>query len=305
MLKLAKPDGRNYIEVSIAGGVMIVSLLLLLGSISEKPAEITWLQLDWPPHQIVEGTFTGEGTYDLLLSQIISKMPQFRHQVRLSNLQRVELAFNRGEKGICTMFGKLHTDERAKNRLFSKAMVVGSRLTIGFLRTELVNHPAITSNLVDIKLLVADGSLIGAYQPDRQYPEDIQRSIVAEKTNLVGHNFTSEVNAVALLKSGRIDYVLEYPERLNYFNRLMDEPTELLYRRITSENRSVYSYIACSDDVIGAQAIAAINQLLPQLWQDNAYLNAMRRWLVDSEWLALAEDVERVQQNIQDFARDK
>jgi uncharacterized protein (TIGR02285 family) len=272
-------------------------LLLLLATRSEPAAEIIWLQLDWPPHQIVSGPFAGEGTYDLIAKQLIAGLPQFRHRIRLTNLQRMEQAFVQGESGVCTMVGTLYSDARAKNRLFSLAVIAGSKLVVGYINNQLTSHPVLAEQDIDIIKLAAEGALTGAYQPDRYYPQPAQIAITMQNTNLIAHNFTSEVNAVALLESGRVDYVLEYPERINYFNQLLSEPVQLEYRTIQGSTQQADSYIACSKDSIGQAAVSAINELLPQLWRDAAYHKAMRRWLDESHWQQLAPNQQPTQQS--------
>jgi uncharacterized protein (TIGR02285 family) len=267
-------------------------LLLLLATSTDATAEITWLQLDWPPHQIVTGPFAGEGTYDLLAKQFIVGLPQFKHQIRLTNLQRMEQAFVQGEPGICTMVGTLYSAERAQNRLFSSVVIVGSRLVVGYVGHQLAQHPALESGSVDIVKLASDPAYNGAYQPDRHYPELVQTAITMQDSNLIAHNLTSEVNAVALLKSGRVQYVLEYPERFNYFNQLLAQPELIEYKGILGAVDKVDSYIACSKDSVGQAAIDAINQLLPKLWRDDTYLKAMRRWLDDTSWQQLRRDIQ-------------
>lgn len=271
-------------------------LMLLLASSASVKTEITWLQLDWPPHQIVSGPYAGQGTYDLLSQQLTSRLPEFLHQRRLTNLQRMEQAFVQGEPGVCTMVGTLYSDERAKNRLFSAPMIISSKVAVAYVNTALHQHPSVTENRVRFQSLAVDAKLKGAYQPDRQYPPAITEAIGLPRHNLIAHNFTSEVNAVALLASGRVDYVLEYPERLNYFNQLLPQPVVLHYKSIAGLDIATESYIACSKDAAGQHAIKAINAVLPELWHDEKFLQAMRRWLDDNSWQQLAADVERIQQ---------
>lgn len=61
---------------------MLIRLLLLLFTASFTLAvratpQITWLQTDWPPHQIVSGPFQGQGTFDLLQQQLMAALPEF------------------------------------------------------------------------------------------------------------------------------------------------------------------------------------------------------------------------------------
>ena len=109
--------------------IRCLMLLVVAASVQAKP-QLTWLQTDWPPHQIVSGPFQGQGTFDLVQQHLMAGMPQFVHQSRLISLPRLEQAFVQQEAAICVL-GTLYSDERAQNRLFSVPMAVGPALAVG------------------------------------------------------------------------------------------------------------------------------------------------------------------------------
>ncbi|MDP2714181.1 hypothetical protein [Rheinheimera sp.] len=269
-------------------------LLLLAGNAYAKP-QLTWLQTDWPPHQIVSGPFQGQGTFDLLLQQLSTAMPQFEHQTRLVNLARLEQAFLQQEPALCAL-GTLYSEQRAQNRLFSVPLAVGPALAVGYITGKLTAHPAMQDNGADIHKLALDRTLTGAYQPNRLYPEIIEPLLRHPDSNLTSHAFTSEVNAAGLLAGNRVDYVVEYPERMQYYNLLLPQAATLEHRAIAGANVASVSYITCSTDEVGQAAITAVNQLLPALWQQAEYIQAMQRWLDDSARRRLSTDLEQLQQ---------
>ena len=146
-------------------------LLLLAGSVHAKP-QLTWLQTDWPPHQIVNGPFQGQGTFDLLQQQIMAALPQFSHQTRLVSLARLEQIFQQSETGSCAL-GTLYSEDRAQSRLFSVPMAVGSAVAVGYIAGKLTTHPAMQPEGADIRMLALDTSIRGAFQPNRLYPDVI------------------------------------------------------------------------------------------------------------------------------------
>ncbi|MGP9799384.1 hypothetical protein [Rheinheimera sp. NSM] len=269
-------------------------LLLLAGSAHAKP-QLTWLQTDWPPHQIVSGPFQGQGTFDLLLQQLSAAMPQFEHQTRLVNLARLEQAFLQQEPALCAL-GTLYSEQRAQSRLFSGPMAVGPALAVGYIAGKLTAHPAMQDNGADMHKLALDRALTGAYQPNRLYPDIIEPLLQHPDTNLTSHAFTSEVNAAGLLAGNRVDYVVEYPERMQYYNLLLPQAAMLEHRAIVGANVASVSYITCSTDEVGQAAITAVNKLLPKLWQQAEYVQAMQRWLDDSARRRLSTDLQQLQQ---------
>lgn len=284
---------------------MLFRLLLLLFTASLMPGvsaapKITWLQTDWPPHQIVSGPFKGQGTFDLLRQQVVAALPQFSHHTRLVSLARLEQLFLQQTPGVCAV-GTLYSEERQQSRLYSTPMAVGPAISIGFIKQDLLAHPAITDDVVDIGQLALDNRLRGAFQPSRYYSPVVEQALQHNATNLSSHAFTSELNAAALLRNGRVDYVLEYPERMRYYNELLEKPVKLHQLVIAGATDASVSYITCSPGGDGEQIIAAIDAVLMQLWLQPEYVLAMRRWLDDDAWQHIQTEVLVIKQFYQDL----
>ncbi|WP_240224758.1 hypothetical protein [Rheinheimera hassiensis] len=275
--------------------MLLRCLLLLLASSAYAKPQLTWLQTDWPPHQIVSGPFQGQGTFDLLQQQIMAALPQFTHDTRLVSLARLEQIFQQSETGSCVL-GALYSEERAQSRLFSVPMAVGPAVAVGYITGKLTTHPAMQPEGADIRMLALDKTIRGAFQPNRLYPDVIAALLLHPDNNLSSHAFTSEINAAGLLAGNRVDYVVEYPERMQYYNQLLPEAAALEHRAIVGANVASVSYITCSTDEVGQAAITAVNKLLPKLWQQAAYVQAMQRWLDDSARRRLSTDLQQLQQ---------
>ena len=270
---------------------MLIRCLVLLFccGLQAKP-QLIWLHTDWPPHQIVSGPFQGQGTFDLLQQQLKAAMPEFEHQQRLVSLARLEQIFQQQEETVCTT-GTLYSAERAQTRIFSRPMAVGAALAVGYVPGKLTLHPAMYKDGANISELTQDKKLLGAYQANRLYPPEMQQVLQQGDSNLSSQAFTSEVNAAALLDSDRVDYVVEYPERMQYYSHLLPQPVLLEYRAIAGANVASVTHVACTFGEVGEAAIAAVNRVLPVLWQSPAYLEAMHRWLDDSSRQRLQPDI--------------
>jgi uncharacterized protein (TIGR02285 family) len=273
--------------------MLLRCLLMLLASSAYAKPQLTWLQTDWPPHQIVSGPFQDQGTFDLLQQHIMAALPQFSHQTRLVSLPRLEQIFQQPKAASCAL-GTLYSEERAQNRLFSVPMAVGPALAVGYVTGKLTAHPAMQADGVDIRMLALDTSIRGAFQPNRLYPDVIAPLLQHPDSNLSSYAFTSEINAAGLLLGNRVDYVVEYPERMQYYNQLLPEPADLEHRAIAGANVASVSYITCSKDNVGQAAIEAINQVLPVLWQTAEYQQTMQRWLDSSAQRRLSTDLQQM-----------
>ncbi|OWP47351.1 hypothetical protein CEG18_29035, partial [Pseudomonas nitroreducens] len=70
---------------------------------------------------------------------------------------------------------------------------------------------------MDMRKLAQDRTLTGAYQPNRFYPASVMDA--TRTNNFIPQEFTSQLNAASLLLSKRVDYVVEYPERMAFYLR--------------------------------------------------------------------------------------
>lgn len=276
--------------------MLLRSLFLLAAfSLQAKP-QLAWLQTDRPPHQIINGSYQGQGTFDLLQQHINNLMPEFEHQNQLVSLPRLEQAFQEASAASCTV-GTLYSEERAANRLYSKPMAVGPALAVGYIAGSLTEHQANQKDGMLIEILAHDTALTGVYQPNRLYPEAIGNVLQRQGINLSEYAFTSEVNAAALLASSRVNYVIEYPERMKYYNQLLPEPAIMEHRAIVGANVASVYFVTCTDNETGKTAIQAVNKALAELWQQASYLEAMQFWLDDSARRRMSTEISQLRED--------
>lgn len=101
---------------------------------------------------------------------------------------------------------------------------------------KLTAHPAMQSKGADIRMLALDKTIRGAFQPNRFYLDVITPLLQHPDSNLSSLAFTSEINAAGLLAGNRVDYVVEYPERMQYYNQLLPQAVELEHRAVLGAN---------------------------------------------------------------------
>lgn len=264
-------------------------------------AEVTWLKTDWPPHQITTGVYQEQGTFDRLQKLVMAGLPHLTHQVNVVNLPRLEQAFLQNSKGVCS-FGSLFTEKRALTRWYSKAVAVLPGLAVHFRQnSDLIQHQAVQTNgSIDVRQLAQDKKLTGVYQPNRFYPSSVMDA--AQQPNFIPQDFTSQINAAALLLSRRVDYVVEYPERMAFYlkqnQQHEQESIELQSRAVSDASPYVVSYITCNKSPEGQQLIAQIDKVLEMLWQQSDYKTAMFSWVDDETKSRLESAYAEVQQQV-------
>lgn len=267
---------------------------------SSVAAQITWLKTDWPPHQITTGVYQDQGTFDVLHKLLITELPHLTHQTKIVNLPRLEQAFLQNNYSVCT-FGSIFTEKRAKTRWYSQAVTILPGLAVHF-RTSAVlqQHVAMQDDgSIDMRQLAQDKVLLGAYQPNRFYPASVMDA--TQYANFIPHEFTSEVNAAALLLSKRVDYVVEYPERMAFYLKHYPQKVQIQSRAVEDASPFVVSHITCNKSPKGQLLIAEINKALRLLWQKPEYKTAMFSWVDEGNITRL----EKIYQDFQQKSTEK
>lgn len=272
-------------------------MVCLLGQQSFA-AEVTWLKTDWPPHQITTGVYQEQGTFDLLQKLIVAQLPHISHHIKVVNLPRLEQAFLQNNTSVCS-FGSVFTEERAQSRLYSKAVAVLPGLAVHFRQDDaaIQQHKAMQSDgSLDVRTLAQDQTLTGAYQPNRFYPASVMDAIQA--TTFIPQEFTSELNAVLLLTSKRVDYVVEYPERMAFYLQQYSQQQQIQSLMVSDASPYMVSYITCSKNPQGQQLIREIDKALVQLWQQPEHKEALFRWVDAKTKISLEQAYAELQQQM-------
>lgn len=276
---------------------VIAALLLPLPYAGQSADPVIWLQTDWAPHQIVEGPFQGQGTFDVLQQRLTALLPQYQHQLRLTSLGRIESYFLNTDETVCAT-GALYTEERTKTRFYSLPLAVGPGFAINYVAGSFVESLLDEQWQLDLRKLVQHPELLGAYQPNRYYPDVVLQAIQHPSATLLASAFTSELNAAALLLSKRVDYVIEYPERLQFYQRTLKTQQVIESAAMLDALPHSVSYITCNKTALAETLINDINKVIPDLWLAEDYADVLFFWLDKNARTMLAPTVENIREQM-------
>lgn len=246
---------------------MIKFWLALLLSCCTQVSAIDWYVRDWPPFNIQQGPDAGQGSYDLMLTQLTAALPQYSHHLQFATLSKRQQLMQQNVPHC--LFGVLKSPERQKKMLFSDIAFYSPALRVA----ALAEHPLWQSTQAGASIELS--SLLqqawrGMVEYKRLYPQNVQQ--YAGELLQVSDNST---DLVAMLKAGRADYVVEYPDRLHYLAQ-SHPSVALRYARLQGEPPVVPVYVACQNTPAAAAQIQAINLALQQLRSNADYQQA---WL--------------------------
>ena len=278
---------------------LLLTALLSLApyNVFAEQDKVVWLQTDWAPHQIVDGPLAGQGTFDVLQTRLSRLLPHYQHEIHLTSLGRIEPLFLSNSKTVCVI-GSSFTEQRATTRYYSLPIAIGSGFAINYAAGSKVEAIVGEQPYIDLTSIALNQQLLGAYQPNRYYPESISATIQHPEATLLANGFTSELNAAALLTTGRLDYVIEYPERIQFYQRAITAAPTIVSVAISGTEFFSLRYVTCNKTTLGERVINDINQLLPALWQADDYAEVLFSWLDQQARALLMPKFEEVRQDM-------
>jgi uncharacterized protein (TIGR02285 family) len=256
--------------------VVLLILPLLSGSVLAKPS-IDWLSVHWPPFRIADGADKGQGHLDQMQQLLMAELPQYSHQVQYSNFARVQQTLATPKAQTC-IFALIYNETRGKTMFFSIPAVI----SINVMLHVQADHPLAQQwrSGADVALseVTTDKALNGMVEGNRSYP-----ALVTRYLDVAGSNLTSQslpnVNPVDLLTASRFDYLIEFPDRVRYFQSISSRKSQLVDLPIRGLDPLMYSHVACQNSAEGKARIRDINQALQKVRATKAYQDVMMRWL--------------------------
>jgi uncharacterized protein (TIGR02285 family) len=264
--------------------VMLLVLPLISGTVLAKPG-IDWLSVHWPPFRIADGAEKGQGHVDQMQQMLMAELPQYRHQVHYSNFARVEQALAAPTAQTC-IFSLLYNETRAKTMRYSIPAVISVNVML-HVRAE---HPLArqwqTGAGVALAEVTADPAINGMVERNRGYPAIVKQYLDVADSNLSSQSLQN-INPVDLLLANRFDYLIEFPDRVRYFQSIAPQKSQLVDLPIRGLDPLMVSYAACQDSAEGELRLRDINRALQKLRSTKAYQTSMMQWLSPHRQLQL------------------
>jgi uncharacterized protein (TIGR02285 family) len=152
--------------------------------------------------------------------------------------------------------------------------------------------------VVDLQQLVSRQRYLGLLESGRGYPQLIDQARTIPG-GLLGDHSAIDQNPVDLILGGRVDYLLEYPHRVNFLLNSSKQPTATLHFYLLAGDDSYQTtYVACSKHPAAPKLINDINQQLVKLWANSEYQQKMLSWHDDKSKLALQQLMQQVQSQL-------
>lgn len=259
---------------------------LMAAAGAARAEDVTWILPEFPP-AFIRGPFrTGEGYGDRQLEFLIAHLPAFNHTTLSASANRIWHEMELRD-GVCTLsVARLPKREKIAKFSARSFWTTANQVIVRTGRLADFAPFLAPSGAIDLGRLAASNRLRGAYSDNTSYGTSIDAFIhdAARWTplELVPHLRMP----LALLDKGRVDFVFGYYMEMSYYrqrDRLGDDFTAL---PTLPEPVRQDGYVACSNQPVGREVIAAIDALLASDEAMQAYIEPLRDWYSPADFEA-------------------
>lgn len=260
-------------------GAVLAGLVVMPAAAQDKGA-LVWLLRDLPPLTILEGAQKNQGAVDQLMPLLIASLPGYQHSLmRVNRARAMQMLL---EPSFTCDPSLLWSPQRTKRLAYSIPVlrIHSNGITIRH-KDRSALAPYIINNQVDLGLLLArDDSKLGMVA-ERSYGQVVDRILQqAPGSSLSAHYGNDALGSLLQMqRAGRLMALLGYWPEIRYQAQQQGiAPEELEFYGIRGADKYQSIHIACSDTVLGRQAIKAINATVLRL-RDNRLIEFYAQWL--------------------------
>jgi uncharacterized protein (TIGR02285 family) len=254
----------------------VLMLCLLLSSTAVLAREtIIWANLHFPPWMITQGNHKGEGVWDLLLHELVTRLPEYDHKFVEMNNVRYELLATEGQN-ICKVY-YFKTPERERIMYFSSPSTVflSNHVVMRRDKARLLGNPS----RISLERLMQDARFDGSYIKGRSYGNSIDKIIQGLKGRANLHDIvTSNQSLFEFLSLGRTDYILEFPAVRAYFEQDLGLQPDLVNIAIDEAAAYNITYVTCVRNPWGKRVIERVDDVLKSYIPTPVHRAATLRW---------------------------
>lgn len=242
---------------------------------------INWMEAVAPPFFIHAGEFKDQGYEDLITDILIENLPQYDHSHMIANISRHYQQWKQGEKACALAMYK--TPERMEFAYFSIPSVFTLPTVLIIDKDSFAAFGG--KKTVRLKDILQSGKYIIGRSKNRSYGIEFDSTLntYGDETNTFvyeGPELTLALFKMLLAK--RIDALAGLPEEAMYLAETMGIRDRIMTLNIAENqinNDASLTYVACSKNEWGKQAIENINIVLRKERPTERYRAAYERWL--------------------------
>lgn len=238
---------------------------------ADRPV-IQWRVMDWPPVYILDGPFKHKGAGDELIRLISSRMPAFHHERVVMSNARFNVEIQKG-RHILNATGL--PAEHLQNS-FPNSILIGHQVIIREKAVELLE----SIQSVSLVSLLSDSRFSAAVSPNRYGPllDPLIHPFLSKNWVSRTPNY---IDVIRMLYAGRVDYIIEYPGVIRYYEAVHDikkSTRNIPIKEVISYKPFYEGFVVGPKTQWGVKVMGQINGILIDIRNQPEYRLAILRW---------------------------
>ncbi len=261
-------------KYAICRPLLFAGLLILSCStmVHAQKDTIQWRIVDWPPIYIVNGPYKGQGAGDELIKLFSGRMPEYHHEkVLMSNARFVAEARKGAHILNATGLPAAHLKTSIPSGIILPPQVIMRK-----------DKLLLLNDLSEISLdeLLGDKRFKAGVTFGR-YGKLINPIIDRHKEKDWVNNTPSYINTIKMLFAERIDYTIEYPDVIQYFETIEGKKGRvngIPIKEVMAFRPYFIGFVVCTDSQWGSRVLEKINRILKKERNTPHYRKIMLKW---------------------------
>ena len=262
--------------------IFILSLVYFIPINIYAKDTINWLYPDFPPTNIVSGTYKGEGVVNKMQKNIFKYLSDYEHREVTANFARI-LENMKKKQNICSS-ALLWNESRAKFIEYSieSFWVYPNMLIIKKEDIDQFKEYKDSNGNYSLEDILKDKKLILGYSFGRSYGTVLDKILKQYANNRNSMPIAQQSLLKGLLKMlvrDRFDYTLGYNHEVGYVDKEYKITGEFISLPLTEVNKLIPVYIGCSKNKRGRKVIKELNKYLKEVRTTDEHQNAYLKWI--------------------------
>jgi len=264
----------------ITAMVWIWALVALGTSFAEAKEAINWVRISFPPFLVLEGDQASGLGVDIekVLRQ---NMPEYEHGSTDSNIKRLHALLEKGAPCACADY-LIRTPAFEDKYYYSSSptMITPTHRIIALKRNR---EKFGAGGRLSLERLLEKRELRLGVAADRSFGteiDDILKAHSGDKHIYKHYSLTSPEVMIQMLLAGRVDYIIEYPPIVQYFEKKLEITEELAIYAIEEKSQLwTTGWLACTKNEQGKQVIEKADTILPRFLLTERFYQAATHYI--------------------------
>ncbi len=263
-------------------------LLFLMSFTAQARERIVWILPDWPPIER-SGVEPSQSIFQWMMKVIADEMPSYEHHFVVGNIDKAVRLWKEN-KNVCAL-PALVTPQRQQLAYFTALTLVPAYRFV--VSSSKASSFQAEKGEVSIRRVLENKNIKGALIQERSYGIEFDRLFSEKKTESLTRVQPKEdwMAVLSMVRNGRVDYTLEFPEYLRYFNLKNPTGGPLVGLKMVEMSPTLPAFVACAKGEWGKKIIWKVDRILQKLSKNDAYKKELNLMFINEPTTTYKQDM--------------